>query len=1325
MPSTLQDKLRERSQQQASIPSAQPQQQVQQPQEKKVGFLETAKQFPGAVADTIKSAAEGVTEFSQEVAGVEQPKSIQEIDNLKYTDKYKYGLEVAGKAGFNIATGLLKATLKAPVATAFTTRDLVEHSTTQQLGQLSAKSPILGAAAFGFREFNKRYLPEGDSVDLPWLGETGGYDFYLSEADQMGLGPGAARLYGTANAIADATEIIPGWGIIGDVGKYAGKKLLRKSIQDELREQSIKTLSKDVAKKSFGQTEAAIKPIVGEGDNLAKGATLDVGKQANPDIRYMPVSTSFAKQHGGTTGNTFLKYVPGENGTGRISVIQKRKKFNRMSYDELKAKYGNRIKPGEDGFELEVDAMSIKPKAGGQAPAMASPPVRLSVNDVVSKFKASGQSSDDWVKSQFKSQFDYSSNISLDLDNPKITLGNDIITKNNPIYESTKKAIAEEVKMPPIRISILPNGKILIRDGNHRLTASRELGKKEIPAIFDREALAKIYDDPEILNKSQIKGEWNMANELASTKPEIPRKTELPELVVNPPKGSEDLLVPKKDVRNIRALADERRLTIEAVDGIATALTGKSNLNDLTRLEAFQVSEAIKGFPEDLGMDPLRWAAHGDSVGTKIDATFQAPNKWMQSFERKTGIPLWGTVYNPVDNALRNVKKFRSAWQEKGLEIFGKYADEAFGNERRMITQYIEGDKAVILKNTAIDDVTKKELVEVADKLTYILDKFKKMTKIQSDRFDDGYILHLSKQGGRSSTYKSGELPSIADTFRRERKGGFYEREMDSMALFDAYVGMVAKDKHLKPVFENIEGFINKLPETPKKATIEWLEEVVGHKGKVEQFIDEKSLKLSDTINTKFGKNVIPANVAQQAINYLVSNTYAGLLGLPRIMPIIRGYTQPFIMGAELDSWVFEGVKRFTSADGEKIFLKSGLDVEMGIPYGKELAERSGRGMVGKAVDKAQDVNSWLLKAQGNSDLFGRGVIYHGVVARFEDAFSALNAGKINTGDFFRKIDMDGFGKPVQDELMGLFRKNTEESIQQATDLMAREIIDRTMFPFRKGASGQMFHGLKGKALFQFGQHPMGMYTTIIRDWAMKGRWDKLIKFFGMSELMRDYAEDTFNVDVSNWVAAPSDILQGDPGGLFGVPVGLVGSAVLDGIGMAQGFQQGRDDIMNENAEEILRTLKTFGGPIMGIGARQFKDYFDAVERMRAGVAQPPDPSKPFPILSKTNKLIKWGTFSESLRQVMGFSTTEREEQNQRIDVIRKETDKRNELSGEAMNLFVDGKFQQFDKFVRENKIPISNLKQRLKSYNTPLDQRMFDSMPMDLKIKYSKIFLP
>ena len=73
-------------------------------------------------------------------------------------------------------------------------------------------------------------------------------------------------------------------------------------------------------------------------------------------------------------------------------------------------------------------------------------------------------------------------------------MGNDVIIKNNPVYESTKKAISDNKEMPPIRISIDNRGNIIIKDGNNRLVANRELGNKTIKAVYDRDTLKQIYE---------------------------------------------------------------------------------------------------------------------------------------------------------------------------------------------------------------------------------------------------------------------------------------------------------------------------------------------------------------------------------------------------------------------------------------------------------------------------------------------------------------------------------------------------------------------------------------------------------------------------------------------------------------------------------------------------------------------------------------------------------------------------------------------------------------------------------------------------------------
>lgn len=87
-------------------------------------------------------------------------------------------------------------------------------------------------------------------------------------------------------------------------------------------------------------------------------------------------------------------------------------------------------------------------------------------------------------------------------------IGAELADKIDRPYSQTLKNIYKDGNVPPISVEKLPNGKIEIVDGKHRLQAYRELGIKEIP-------IANISDTqsgflPEA--KSQLTDIWERAN---------------------------------------------------------------------------------------------------------------------------------------------------------------------------------------------------------------------------------------------------------------------------------------------------------------------------------------------------------------------------------------------------------------------------------------------------------------------------------------------------------------------------------------------------------------------------------------------------------------------------------------------------------------------------------------------------------------------------------------------------------------------------------------------------------------------------------------------
>lgn len=120
----------------------------------------------------------------------------------------------------------------------------------------------------------------------------------------------------------------------------------------------------------------------------------------------------------------------------------------------------------------------------------------LTIEDVNKKLNPKNfKTAEEYVKANHKADFyNLKPDIILNPNDKKIILGNDVITKNNPLYTEMKDAIKNGVKMPPVRIRIDNNGNFIIKDGNNRITAMRELGIKDVPAYYDRRTLEDIWE---------------------------------------------------------------------------------------------------------------------------------------------------------------------------------------------------------------------------------------------------------------------------------------------------------------------------------------------------------------------------------------------------------------------------------------------------------------------------------------------------------------------------------------------------------------------------------------------------------------------------------------------------------------------------------------------------------------------------------------------------------------------------------------------------------------------------------------------------------------
>jgi hypothetical protein len=183
--------------------------------------------------------------------------------------------------------------------------------------------------------------------------------------------------------------------------------------------------------------------------------------------------------------------------------------------------------------------------------------------------------------------------------------------------------------------------------------------------------------------------------------------------------------------------------------------------------------------------------------------------------------------------------------------------------------------------------------------------------------------------------------------------------------------------------------------------------------------------------------------------------------------------------------------------------------------------------------------------------------------------------------------------------------------------------------------------------------------------------------------------------------------------------LGPLANVAGNAVQAADAFFQGDDDQLNKNWKEINNSLKLYGGPAFGIEVGKLKQFEKSIHRYETSPTKSPDPEKPFGVWSSTGKLINWVSFSDLFKSLMGFEPSWVAQGSSKINVVQTAKIKYNNQVNKAMNYFVDGDYKKFDSFVTENQILIPDMATKLKSYGTPLVERIFATMPSVLKAKY------
>ncbi len=793
---------------------------------------------------------------------------------------------------------------------------------------------------------------------------------------------------------------------------------------------------------------------------------------------------------------------------------------------------------------------------------------------------------------------------------------------------------------------------------------------------------------------------------------------EVPSLMSKPIKGFENKLVSGKQVNQIKALQEEREIDDVTLNAISKVITGRTNINELTQQEAYNLSQSIYNSPKAEIDSPVK------DYGGFINRSHVEPARyWMEDVERNFGYPIYSDINVPMNYGMRLLEKDFAVYNAEAMKVFGKYANGKYAEEMRMIDEYSMGNKNAILKNETLSPETKADLVKIGD---WMVERYKKLfkelgdltgTNITSTKWFGNYAPNITNRGGLFNKYKNiDEVPAeIKPFYRFEREGSLSPLIDNPLAKYQMYMRSILKEKYIGKTVERAKELIEEMKQKGSikisKYTNDYLQEKLGFQDELSKALNKLGENLANKTNSFLSKDIIPKDLTKQTIDFMMTNSYAGALG-GRIMPIFRQLQGLLMDYADLGPEAFyNGLKNSFKKGAMKSARDEGFLVEMGLPYGNELIEKSNANI----FNAYSNINKATLKPYGWVDNWTRTVAKEGAGFKFDTAINKFLQGKIDYNTFESESGIDGLNPTMRNILRKEITTNTAESLKKAKDLYTQDTLDNTLFPYRRGEGARVQYGLGGKVGLQFSQW-VWEYQRTLRSWISRGQWMKLIRFVGTSVAMNRTAKEAFGIDTSTWSLL---------GPFTGFPFGPILKTVFDLTTAAGQALLGQSADLNKSAKDITRSMKLYGGILTGVETSKIQDFNRSINRYEAGISVSPDPEKPFGVYSTTGKLLYWTDFTGLLLKLMNFQSTEATNFSNRVGKANVESTKYDARINKAMNYLVNGKMEKFDKFVTDNNLMINDISAKLKSYNTPLDQRIFEKLPAELKMKYINLFYP
>lgn len=752
-----------------------------------------------------------------------------------------------------------------------------------------------------------------------------------------------------------------------------------------------------------------------------------------------------------------------------------------------------------------------------------------------------------------------------------------------------------------------------------------------------------------------------------------------------PYKGSENRPITRAQVQNLSNISKLNKYDPAVKDMIVRIMTGKKVVGDLTNLEYFNVAKVLSGSNTFGEFAPGGKASMWSKV---VGKTFSPARSWMESVQRKTGIPIYD-AWLDLEDGFRMAKVSSDALMQQGREIYGKYALNRFANERKLIDAHMHGDANAITKNASLSPQTKTELLDIVKKTSDFFEQNGEALGIAKEFYkknEAGYYLpDVMDLEGTVTRYKKGaKIPSTKEFFATKKKvGGDYVRLDDPLQLIDIYARSGSNAKFLGG--EN--GALARAYELQPNIPVEFRDsfrsavlEKLGYEGEFVRFLDDVSARFANKLNRN-----IPKDIGRKIHQGTLLYGYTNALNSPGTF--IRNELMNNVMlnakwGGEF--WAQAKLKAL-SREGMEEVRAAGFLNETQQAFGADL---------GSVTGKMKTASNIVLGPVGYGDSSGRATAYFHTKFHFENAMKLYNTGKISWKQTEKMLDLDGMS-PIEAQRIrqALLSGDTKKAFHE----LARSVIDETNFPYRAGSSARVTFGTAGN-LSTFLYKWQIEYTHTLGRWLRTGNLDAMVRYYTSSIIMINSIKEAYGVDFSK-TAFLGPLEANYPAT---IQVGL------DMMKVLQTQTTENAELINDAREQLTKNLSTFGKP-GGVTAKNWQNFWRSYK-------QGPDKDGNYYIIGNKGDILESRPvpFSDLWSRLWGLPTEQKvESMKTKRDILNFNTEREN-ARRKVAELRNAGKDDEADNIVLQweaRGVDVEPGNQSYDRFEVPQLERMFDRL--------------